>query len=135
VAENETNEALRAHVTRVGFDLTLGKSHIATLVWIDQMLKHRRHIRTVPSGPYRHAFANSAVGGHGLEDRGLIEHTMPDYKGWRAKGRSSDSYPVHRIWRITKAGRLVIALLKEAGVYQEYLEALPVALHAVEEAS
>ena len=31
---NAVNEALRAHVTRVGFDLSLGKTHIATLVWI-----------------------------------------------------------------------------------------------------
>lgn len=122
---DEINDALRAHVTRVGFDLTLGKSHIATLVWIDQMLKQRRHIRTTNAGSYRRAFSNSAVGSHGLQDRGLIEHTTPDYKGWRAKGHSTDSYPVNRIWKITKAGRLVIALLKEAGIYDEYLDAMP----------
>lgn len=31
-----TNDLLRSHVTRVGFDLTLGKTHIAALVLLNE---------------------------------------------------------------------------------------------------
>lgn len=133
---DDVNDALRAHVTRVGFDLTLGKTHVAALVYIDQQLKRKGYFRTPVTGPYRKAYANFASGAHGLMDRGLLEHLIASdvhaLSQYRQKYKRE--MPPNRVWRITSAGRLVIALLKEAGIYQEYLDALPV-LSAVEEAS
>lgn len=122
------NDALRAHVTRVGFDLTLGKTHIATLVWIDQLLKahpteqaDRRFY-----GGMHPAFRWHATGSHGLIDRGLVEFTHVD----TIRKRPGQHVPARRIWKITKAGRLVINLLKETGIYQEYEQLIPLRTEA-----
>ena len=97
------NEALREHVTRVGFNLTLGKTHVQTLVVLDIALKANRHWHDRG----RNLFVPAV---QGLERRGLVEHTYPSKSG----------LPVRRIWRITKAGRFVLGLLKESGLYDEY---------------
>jgi hypothetical protein len=112
------NEALRSHVTRVGFDLTLGKTHIAALVYLNECLKQRRYIpaHKTENRPLRHTFAFFASGAHGLQDRGLIlHHYRPDKHDAGLKWH----------YTITKAGKLVVALLQEAGIYQEYADALP----------
>lgn len=111
------NEALRAHVTRVGFDLTLGKTHIAALVLLNESLRRNDWISTqVASVGYRRTFSLFVPGVHGLQDRGLVIHNRPE-RGSRKRLR--------QIWVITKAGKLVIDLLREAGIYQEYADALP----------
>ena len=128
------NESLRAHVTRVGFDLTLAKSAIAALVYIDQVLRNKRDALAVEeprTGPMRRTFRLFAGGAQSLIERGLIRHTMP------AKGAGSRSYSVdadgvpHFYWdvktyRITRAGRLVIGLLHETGIYEEYAQHLQI---------
>lgn len=119
------NQALRDHTTSATFVLTLGSSHIAALVMIDHRLRtnltmdedieqYRKNgpqpgdIRVLSNGTYGRAF--SLNGQPGLIRRGLITHTYPTGQGWRP----SD------IWTITPAGRLVINLLDEAGIWQEY---------------
>jgi len=104
------NDLLRSHVTSTAFALTLGKTQVAALVQLDRMLQEDRHFH--PLGP-RNVFSAFVPGIRGLLDRGLATHTMP-------KGKRTDLVPVGKIWSITKAGQLVIELLKEAGIYQEY---------------
>lgn len=128
------NESLRAHVTRVGFDLSLGRTHIAALVWIDHAIRYDKggpwnpRIDRRPRRNYGHplarAHANFASGMHGLQDRGLVIWTNPDTIKLPRGVARWDELPARRIWRITPAGRHVIALLKEAGLYDEYAAAL-----------
>jgi hypothetical protein len=123
----EINEQLRAHVTRVGFDLSLGKTHISRLVAIDAELKRNLSTQellgnyTTPREP--RAFNRFVTGTTGLVERGLVEHIMD---ARRRPGEPVSAMKPRRIWRITPAGRLVINLLKEAGIYQEYAAMVPV---------
>lgn len=121
------NEALRAHVTRVGFDMSLGKTHIASLVYLNECLAQRRYIASHhASGPLAKAFSWFATGMHGCEDRGLVVHHYQSTRDLPPKERvQAERQGLKRHYTITKAGRLVINLLKEAGIYQEYAEALP----------
>lgn len=126
------NEQLRDYVTRVGFNLTLGRTQIAALVMLDRMLKENRHIYV--GGRKAGAFAHFVPGTWGLLSRGLVTHTDPEpmrqYKNGNVRGRS-----LRRVWSITKAGRLVIGLLKESGLYDDYAGALSDAERAKARAS
>lgn len=113
------NDLLRAHVTRVGFDLSLGKTHIAALVYLNETIRQRRHISTVEQSiPYdkRRTFAHFASGMRGCCERGLVVHHF------REKKRDLN---LRWHYTITRAGKLVIGLLQEAGLYQEFADALP----------
>lgn len=123
------NEALRAHVTRVGFDLSLGKTHIASLVYLNECLRQRRHIDTrKTAGPHARAFSWFASGMHGCIDRGLvIHHYQPTVDLPSKERQKAERQGLRRHYTITKAGKLVIGLLQEAGIYQEFAEALPTA--------
>lgn len=113
------NTALRDHATRVGFDLSLAKTQIAALVLLNESLRQRRYIHSnhVTERSMRRTFAYFATGMHGCEERGLVlHHYRPD--------KRDDGLKWH--FTITKAGKLVIDLLTEAGIYQEYAAALPV---------
>jgi hypothetical protein len=124
------NEALRRHVTRIGFDLQLAKSHIAALVYLNEVGRRRWNFAAVhaPRGylpAHGRAFGHFATGALGLETRGLIEH-HPDSDG-RAKPTWQDDGTMDLFsadWTITRAGRLVIDLLKESGLYDEFAQYL-----------
>jgi hypothetical protein len=115
---NEPNDLLRAHVTRVGFDLSLGTTHIAALVYLAECIRQRRYIAAnrVVDLSRRRAFSHFASGMAGCMERGLVVH---HYDERHRDGGLKWHYT------ITKAGRLVIDLLREAGIYQEYADALP----------
>lgn len=103
------NEDLREYVTRVGFDLTLAKTHVEFMVFLDEMLRRKVYIRS-PSW-FVSAF-------RGCERRGLVWYRRPSREQSerrRAKGRTD----LTGIYGFTRAGRLVLSLMKEAGVYEE----------------
>jgi hypothetical protein len=132
---NTINEALRAHVTSAKFVLTLGATHIAALVHIDRELCRNRTIDedladgTLTSRshypdaahPLRRAFRHNATGVGGCIARGLITHTPP---AGGAPGTWTGHIRPDQIWTITPAGRAVITLLVEAGIWAEYDGAL-----------
>lgn len=123
----EINESLREHVTSVGFNLSLGKTHIAALVKTDIELKANlsttEYLQRYGAGPREpRVFNLFATGNSGLIQRGLLEHIA---ESRRKPGERYGDMKPRRIWRITPAGRLVINLLKEAGIYQEYAAMLP----------
>jgi hypothetical protein len=119
---DSVNEALRAHVTSVRFVLSLGRTHIASLVWLDLWitvgrdgpLPDRRDI----APPMRRTFDFFVPGADGLMARGLVEHH-------RFLGKAPDTRPMGEVWEITPAGRHVIGLLRESGIWAEYVAALP----------
>jgi hypothetical protein len=124
----DINEPLRDYVTGTTFHLSLGKTHIAALVELEDKLKknqtfkeqidsgeHHRRIRYLPR-----VFRLYVPGMNGLIQRGLVQHILPDE--YRSQPKSTLDLRPRKIWRITAAGRLVIKLLQEAGVYQEYAQ-------------
>lgn len=115
---DSVNDALRDHVTRVGFDLSLGKTHVAALVYLDQCIKQDRYIpaNKAESPAFRRMFSWFSSGIRGCCDRGLVVHH------W-SPGDKNKGLRYH--YTITTAGQYVIGLLAEAGIYQEFADALP----------
>lgn len=116
-----TNALLRSHLTRVGFDLSLGRTHIYALVGLDEAIRRKsdQHPRVARSHEdYRVADSLFITGVQGLERRGLVVH---HYTKDKKTGLGLMGLQYH--FSVTRAGRLVIDLLKEAGMYDEYIEA------------
>lgn len=114
-----TNDMLRAHVTGTAFVLTLGKTHIAALVHLEEVLAweeangaaSRRDMKL-----HRHpALGNFVPAASGLITRGLVTHHETDTPGVLRNDKAFVD-----MWQITKAGQLVLELLKECGIWQEY---------------
>lgn len=121
---SDINEALRGYVTGTAFQLSLGKTHIAALVELEHKLKHNMTFREeLDAGEHRRinvlprVFRHYVPGVNGLIQRGLAEHMPEDLP--KAGKSTLDTRP-RKVWRITSAGRLVLKLLQEAGIYQEY---------------
>ncbi|HOY80610.1 MAG TPA: hypothetical protein PLB92_00585 [Rhodoglobus sp.] len=91
------NETLRNYVTSVGFSLTLSKAQIELLVLLDHFGSHNALHRAglIPS---MYVPTIRALDHRGLTDIGSREAIL------------------------TKAGRLAVELLREAGMYAEVLE-------------
>lgn len=98
------NDLLRAHVTSYGFVLTLRKTHVAALVQLDMCIRDAKYRRAVVKPDM------FITGIHGLVSRGLVTH---HFKMGVKHDRGLKPH-----YTITPAGRLVLALLKEAGMYQ-----------------
>lgn len=127
------NEALRDHVTSSAFVLNLGKTHVAALVRLDMELAAEVQVRGLHLSNREHArlHQHDHTGRGGLISRGLIAHVYEQNKHKyvvKPKDRSfynigavdHDRMPVGECWNITRAGRLVVELLQEAGIYAEY---------------
>jgi hypothetical protein len=127
------NDLLRDHVTSAAFVLSLGKTHVFALVRLDLELTAEvkldySTLRTVKGGINRCDI--SAL--QGLERRGLIIHVWEANKHKYGKPSTNfyakpgdrvydyETVPRSAHWNITRAGRLVIDLLREAGLYAEY---------------
>lgn len=132
---SEINPLLREHVTSAAFVLSLGKTHVAALVRLD--LELAAEVRLRPSSlriggvPHARLHSHDIPGRDGLVRRGLVAHVyeLNKHKYVVKPGDDSryvvgvvdlDRMPVGQCWNITRAGRLVADLLKEAGLYQEY---------------
>ncbi len=114
----QTNLALREYTTSVGFNMMLSKRQIDLLVGL-HFQKGRHNLfewEYLPRGDtpealmerYRRrmVFSHSITSMRALKTRGLL----------RAQAGED--------WSLTKAGHLMVALLKEAGIYQERVKEL-----------
>lgn len=110
------NNLLRSHVTGAAFHLTLGKTHIAALVHLEEKLAADLTANEYVKQPREKTphLGNFTTGAAGLVARGLVAHTYPTSGAHWADERFS------AYWQITPAGRLVLQLLREAGIWQEY---------------
>lgn len=128
------NEQLRAHVTRVGFDLQIAKTQIACLVYLNLLIEDKVGERQAVRYQYinwqsRYVDSNWVPAMSGLHKRGLTNHKWTPYKHYHpGKGivecPSHDPRNLKDFYSITKAGYAVIVLLKEAGLYEEYAKAI-----------
>lgn len=122
-----SNDALRAHLTRIGFDLSLAKSHVAALVFLNEVGARRWDFAAVNAprlrvSGYGRAHSNFGLGSRGLQERGLITHDWSEGEDLQRHTQDADGtwHLYSKRWTITKAGRLVVDLLKEAGIYQDF---------------
>lgn len=121
----EVNELLREHVLRTGFSLVLTKTQIAAMVQLDTALDRNQWVRRSETSVTWQAFHGLFITGiKGLENRGLIRHIYHENKH-KYPGVLALSMPVSEAYEITEAGRLTIGLLREAGIYQHYVTAMP----------
>lgn len=120
----EVNELLREHVLRTGFNLTLTKTQIAALTELDAAITRGAWYDRRELSPTWIAFHANFIGGvNGLIRRGLIAHTFRDNE--HKYNNAGQQMPISEAYAITEAGKLVIGLLKEAGIYQHYVTAMP----------
>lgn len=127
------NEALRAHVTSAKFVLTLGATHIAALVRFEYDLRRDRSLEEdlkaktlrnpdpAVGHPLRRAFRSPGTAG--IISRGLVVQLHP-YREGEPRDEWTRRKP-SEVWAITPAGWAVITLLQQAGIWQEYTDALP----------
>ncbi len=113
------NLALREHVTSVGFLLTLSKRQIEVMFFLEKAIEMNDW---EPSGQSHFVSTTRA-----LKARGLIETRNPPedrVKELVRKGASTAT--IHKMygtsyrWRITEAGRLVLGLLRECGMEEDF---------------
>lgn len=105
-----SSEAFKNHVTSTAFNLTLSKAMIETLSYLDQS-QAQQGIGLCKFMTY-----------WGLKDRGLVEPVG-----------DIDRAQHYCMVRLTETGRLVIPLLKAAGLYKtQYVGAPPVDIPPVE---
>jgi hypothetical protein len=127
------NDLLREHVTSGAFLLTLGRTHVAALVRLDLEIAAEVSLRGCGLRASRHGrlHGNDITGRNGLISRGLVSHIFEankhkyvvkpgDESIYNVGNVDYDRMPVSQCWEITRAGGLVVDLLREASVYQEY---------------
>lgn len=108
------NEALRDHVTNVGFNLSLTKNQIASLVWLD-VVKDLTEYRRTGGAPL-----SWWAGMQGCKRRGLVIHHYDAAEQDRLSDDERRVQPLGHFYTITDAGKAVLFLLHEAGLYQEH---------------
>jgi hypothetical protein len=122
------NEALRAHLTRIQFDLSLGKTHIACLVWVEYVNRTDSYVDThkIPNLGMRRTFGLNMAATVGLLERGLIWHRPTSSEEFAKTVKEHGAFKGWaEVYGLTRAGELVRDLLKEAGIWQEYAAMLP----------
>jgi hypothetical protein len=114
------NAALRDHVTGSAFSLTLRKTHISTLAYLDWRLAQDKSANEFCRDGDYVGLPFFVSGVSGLIRRGLVLHFDP------YPPRTDTSHAkFSEFYQITEAGRLVIGLLIEAGLWQEAAAAYP----------
>jgi len=138
------NPALRDHVNRYAFVLSLRPTHISALVYVERMTRLqpagprlsdavRQRDRARPDKRDRWEAAdpdvrfmarldsNFIAGVRGLLSRGLVVHETHEREPWKP----DNERPFGDFYQITSAGRHVIGLLKGSGLWQAYLKSMP----------
>lgn len=107
------NELLREHVTSTAFSLTLSKRQIDLLVAL-------HHFKGDYHQLIQWEYQGNSIGNDVYQfRRKLFSHTVPT--GWSLMRRGLINKE-DKSWKLTKAGHIVTALLKEAGIYQDRLQ-------------
>ena len=135
------NAALRDHVSRYAFVLSLRPTHIAALVHLDasvtaqpagRRLTDREFIghdnrptlkdRLDPATrPMVRLDSHFVSGINGLIARGLVVHHNHPHENWQ----KDNHRPFGDYYEITSAGRHVIGLLQGSGLWQAYRDSMP----------
>lgn len=114
----KTNEALRQWARGVSFTIAMGRRQVYTLISL-HISAERKYGIGVNSliGDYHRHMRSFVTTTNCLVDRGLVNpHVWHNEKLRRER---DGTHSVRELWQLTRAGELVIDLLKEAGIYDE----------------
>jgi len=103
------NEALREHVTSIGFALTLSKTQIYILSILHYGKGYRGCFRKGLLAPHSYGSRFYTPGVWSLHRKGLVQFVNEHLPG-------DDP---NRDVTLTRAGHLTVQLLKESGIYQD----------------
>lgn len=116
------NTSLRQWARGVSFTIAMGRRQVFTLVSIEASkdVQASLGVRMLIGDRHRQmcSFVTSA---RCLVDRGLV---IPHVWLSETLRKESHKHKTSELWQLSRAGELVIELLKEAGIYQEVLEEL-----------
>lgn len=101
----EVNNLFRENTTGISFFLALGKTQTTALVLCDLAREHNEV-------GFASAYSRWVPGIHGCRQKGLVEHHPEVLKDGQRPSWAE-------IYTFTRAGELVLDLLRVAGVYQE----------------
>lgn len=111
------NQQLHEYVTSGVFTMVLHKSHIALLEHV-YLFQNRTMMEASITGHGSPLLRRTWVpASHSLQSRGLILHRPED-------GMLSNGTKLRDVYKLTKAGQLMIELLKEAGLLDPGLKRL-----------
>ena len=112
------NQQFAGYVTRVAFNISLSRSQIATLAHIAERSRRPNDIPVAEELTFPSP-GNFIPSVRSLVDRGLVEYTPLKTKvrpGWTSHPLIVSGQPWS--YSLTRAGELVVELLKEAGIVQ-----------------
>lgn len=110
-----TNAALRQWARGISFTIAMGRCQVFTLVSLHLSADRNHGTQTLVGSMHRH-MRSFVVSAGCLVDRGLvIAHVWQDERVRRDAGRRKTG----ELWQLSRAGELVVELLKEAGIYDE----------------
>lgn len=112
---DEHNHRFRDFTTRTAFNLSLGTTHIKALVIVHEAYAKDRDLTS--RSEHGIIFDSHFVPGvQGCIKRGLAWHEAPERYGAKLPSE---------VYGLTKAGELMVELLKEAGIWQQYVADMP----------
>lgn len=115
VTKSKTNTALRQWARGISFTIAMGRRQVFTLISLHLSAEHKHG--TLLVGDRHRIMSHFIISTHCLVDRGLvIAHVWNDEK---LQGQGAADRTYKELWSLTRAGELVIELLKEAGIYEE----------------
>lgn len=118
----KVNESLRQWARGVSFTIAMGRRQVYTLISTDLSKDRTYGLATGRSDSFlgdRHPQMRHFITSmHCLVDRGLV--AAPIWNGGVKKGEPR----LAKYWHLTRAGELVVELLKEAGIYAEVVAEL-----------
>lgn len=111
----QPNAALRQWARGISFTIAMGRRQVFTLISLHLSAEQQHGKATLVGSMHRH-MRSFVVSAGCLVDRGLVDaHVWTDERVRRDAGRLKTK----QLWQLTRAGELVIDLLKEAGIYEE----------------
>jgi hypothetical protein len=111
--KSNINTALRQWARGISFTIAMGRRQVFTLVAFHLSQDQKRLIGD------RHRHMRSFVlSTECLVDRGLVKAHVWGKNG-DALRQGYERYDYRELWQLTRAGELVVELLKEAGIYDE----------------
>lgn len=113
-AKQKTNTALRQWARGISFTIAMGRRQVFTLISL-HLSADRQHGKMLIGDRHRH-MRSFVVSANCLVDRGLV-----DPRVWHNEilRREAFKHKTGELWKLTRAGELVIGLLQEAGIYDE----------------
>lgn len=113
----KVNTELRQWARGISFTIAMGRRQVYTLISLHLSAEREWSIGgpSIVGGRHRH-MCSFVTSGHCLVDRGLmIAHVW----GNKKLMKSGNKRVVRDLWQLTRAGELVVELLKESGIYEE----------------